>query len=118
MYDTRLEMASGWLWNFRTDRRMSGQPSVRPFGQQPPDVTEPIEAEVTEILRAVDVYDDVRDIIRVDLRQVKALTAKLYQGLYPDWETSMTQEKLDALEGTVKVMLHHLRVEGDAPYDL
>jgi hypothetical protein len=30
----------------------------------------------------------------------------------------MTQEKLDALEGTVKIMLHHLRVEGDAPYDL
>jgi hypothetical protein len=111
-------MAATWLWWERQRNRKLGEPVVDPFEQQPPDVTDPVNIEVAEVIRAIDTYDNIRDIIRVDLRQVNTVTAKLYQGLYPDWETSMTQEKLDALEGTVKIMLHHLRVEGDAPYDL
>lgn len=115
MFDTRLEMASTWLWWQRDENRKDGEPSARPFSQQPKDVTDPINAVVSRVIRAIDVYDETRDVFRVDLKQVNPQVARLYQGLYPDWETSMTEDKLKELEGTIKVFLHHIRVEGDVP---
>jgi hypothetical protein len=106
-------MAATWLWNLRRNNRQLGEPVVVPFCYQPLDVTDPVESEVSEIIRSLDVWDETSDILRVDLKQVKPAMARLYQGLYPDWETSMTQEKLDALEGSVKIMLHHLKVQDD-----
>ncbi len=117
MFDTRLEMAATWLWWERMRTRKLGEPRVDPFEQQPKDVTDPVNAEVAEVIRAMDTYDSVRDIIRVDLHWDRTNTEALYKGLYPDWETSMTEDKLDKLEGTVKVFLHHIRIEGDSPYE-
>jgi len=118
MYDTRLEMASDWLWRVRQGYRKAGEPVVRPFTQQPEDVTSPIETELSEVIRGMNVYDSVRDIIRVDMRRIREHTVRLYKGLYPDWEQTMTEAKLKELEGSVMMMLHHIKVEGDAPYDL
>lgn len=118
MYDTRLEMASDWLWRVRQGSRKAGEPSVQPFIYQPTDVKAPLHAELSEVIRSTDVYDSVRDIIRIDMRRIREHTVRLYKGLYPDWEQTMTEAKLKELEGSVMMMLHHVRVEGDAPYDL
>lgn len=117
MFEGRLEMASTWLWWERMRNRKPGEPVVDPFCQQPKDVTAPVEREVAEVIRSMDVYDSVRDIIRVDMRLIKDHTARLYRGLHPDWEKTMTEEKLKELEGSVMIMLHHVRVEGDSPSD-
>jgi hypothetical protein len=110
--DTRLEMASTWFWWHKQRNRVLGEPVVDPFCQQPADVTEPVTTAVAEVIRSMDVYDSTRDIIRVDLRRVPEVTARLYETFHSGVPT---EKQLNDLEGAVKIMLHHLKVEGDAP---
>lgn len=117
MYATRLEMAADWLWSHRMGRRKLGEPVVDPFCQQPEDVTSPVNAEIAKVIRAVDVYDDVRDILRVDTRRANEVAYKLYKTFHPEAQI-VPDAVLKEVEGAIKIMLHHIRVTGDAPWDL
>lgn len=117
MYDTRLEMAAGWLWDHKRNRRVSGEPVAMAYCYQPEDVTEPMEAELLRVIKAVDTYDSVRDVIRVDMRRVKDVSFKLYKTFNPDAQY-VPDSVLKELEGALKMMLLDLKVTGDVPYDL
>jgi len=116
MYDTRLEMASDWLWDHRKARRSWGEAVTQPFCYQPEDVKDPVHKEVTRIIEAFDVYDDVRQVIRVDMHRVEDVTFKLYKTFNPDAQY-VPDSVLKELEGAIKMMLLDLKVEGDVPYD-
>lgn len=117
MYETRLEMAAGWLWDHRRGLRVSGEPVAMAYCYQPEDVTQPIESELLRVINAVDTYDSVRSVIRVDMRRVKDVTFKLYKTFNPDAQY-VPDSVLKELEGAIKLMLLDLKVEGDIPYDL
>lgn len=117
MYDTRLEMASSWVWDQRRRHRKPGEPVADPFCQQPKDVTEPVEFEVQKVISAVEVYDSVREINRLDTKALPEVAMDLYKSLNPDWIQTMTEERLTSLEQMLRISLTKAYVTGDVDYD-
>lgn len=117
MYDTRLEMAASWLWMRRMANRKLGEPVVDPFCQQPEDVTEPVEREVSRIIEAIDTYDLVRNIVRVDAQALNKVALDLYKSIHPDWTQSISEDNLKYLEENIRISLAKAIVTGDVDYN-